>query len=1353
MIHRMPHHDIDTWEKLSSQVLNAIKSLIDALRSAPYPQKRVVDKPGKHACQSKDDFSLTAHFRSVGIFDVVQQLNALRNQLNQLNHAQISIDETQKSFGAISDERNQVLRDIIFPLLIHLQNCYAILDHAPQPTAPYVSDSRRKNKPIPSKGMLSLNDYTNVACLLEFVVCTSLLPQMGYYSFLDESREIDRSSAMILAQKRCRSLPKSLAGRILPQSLTWGIHAAADAWQGEQQAPDDNLRRITMFNQNYNELLQLSHTIGRLVLLDRFRPMLLPRHLDDLFMTLLFLERRKWSLDKIMKKCTDSHVENVALDAIEDEKRLRHLQWAVLFTPLQLKLTTSMQNPTDQTSNIEFRQIDCREAAFAYRTLLGGEAGVMMSLQSTDAYSTHNILKIPPWIRMRLGQCLTKLAQDDLHAVVDVFVASARGMGSDSAQEDKDVMTGAAARLARALCATPSSSNGHMTIVTFQKILCDQFIDYLIDEGDEVYKVLVDESKKCKRVDTERKLSRSGLAMMYTLWATIGQLTEEGLQWYASRLCSGLIPLDQDITPIRRLTSLQSISAIWIWLSAMPSSLDSSIMKKTHSIILGNILSAETSGCTMLSQTLRLMASIKSKLVSEMNAENTALRHIAEITFIQVVRSLFQGERNAYPVAVELIKAVADSRFDRQGYAFSFRPAGSNNSYDGKICIRSSPNSQSSDSDVLQQVEQRGCILIDSVVVPAADAIESILDGKEGIDTLDGIEYSLPSVIFRLVLMIHFYASHSKNDDGDIAAKVNSKLSEYGLVDLLRKDCHAFRIAATVLLGFLCEKCSPASILMGGPNADILELLGIVIDCAALHMRKEVTASSSSVSPEELFSTTSVVISLLVSLLELGVTKRSDHDESILRTMMPSLHMLSQSNHSRTHRKCESGSSVKLAELAEMASHAMALIASRNSDLGNSSTDKQVTAATKFGIELVAYKLSLAERDLRSSQPPMRAKAVVLLRHLARSLCIDSTESVDDEVKKVLVTEVDPSSQSTSAQEVESDQNRLVVNSLARISFISLSDAESYVYLAGIQTLVAICDVSPSEILPLTATIVARGVISDLAVLSSDAKVSSITISLIPEERIKCAEALIFMIRRRGESIHVFSRLLFDLMLFGSKQSHQESQNRHDNFSLDIQDQTYSYFVGTDNETDNYDYLHERRVRLNTGGPVFEMEEDDLLRSTSISVVCELISVLQSPSIVSYCHLLVQLAIDALQLDNSRPVRRAAASLARDLYVSVDNELSCNDALHPTSSMAVAMVCSQESVLYSVLQSCASGNDTLPNGNARYLDMATQSRCTEAIELREHLQSLAVFDAATLVSDSLTVESVPVVKAVRKALS
>jgi hypothetical protein len=41
----------------------------------------------------------------------------------------------------------------------------------------------------------------------------------------------------------------------------------------------------------------------------------------------------------------------------------------------------------------------------------------------------------------------------------------------------------------------------------------------------------------------------------------------------------------------------------------------------------------------------------------------------------------------------------------------------------------------------------------------------------------------------------------------------------------------------------------------------------------------------------------------------------------------------------------------------------------------------------------------------------------------------------------------------------------------------------------------------------------------------------------------------------------------------------------------------------------------------------------------------------------------------------------------------------------------------------------------------------------EAIEIRKHLESLSVFNAAALVAESMKVESEPVVVAIKKALS
>jgi hypothetical protein len=1350
--------DLDAWEEQSAQVLNAIRCFIDALRSAPCPQGNAAGLPNQTQKRQSDiRIPLVDHLRSSGVFDLV----------HHLSDSQVCDSSTE-----------QILHHVIFPLLTQLQACYTILDNAADSPVPQSTSSEKgNNKPLPSKGMLSLKDYTNVACLLEFAICTSLLPQMGYYSFLDEGKHIDRSKAMLLAQQRFRSLPKSLAGRISSQSLAWGMHAAADGWSqtasttnGERQSATVDARAMIL-HQNCKELSQLAISVGRLVLLDRFRPMLLPRHLADLYMALLFLERCKWSLQKVIKSQTEDSSLN-KLQHVGDENGIKELYSALLFTPLQMNLATHMHQSTKSTKStdkIEVKPIDHREAALACRTLLGGEASVVMSPQSANASlqrSNNLVLMIPPWIRMRLGQCLTKLAEDDLHAVVDVFVASARSIGSESTQHDGDIMTGAAARLARVLCAKPSSDNGLNAARRFQQQLCDQFINFLVLEGEIICRKLMDGSEESKNEVLEMKLSRSCLAMVHTLCATFSQLPENVLQsYFVARLSSGLFPSDQaDKSSTECFATMQSTSAIWFWLSAMPSSyyLDPSIRKKLKSVLLNNIPSTSYthSNCTILGQALRLAAIFRqvdseSKLVVEVNSDhaNNAVQLIAEMTLNQILYSLLRESADVYSIALEIVKAVAADQFDREGYTFCISHTITKASPPAPVYTRSADISQPH-ADVLKGVEQRGITMIDAVIAPIAAVAESMLvDNTEKGGALDRNEYLLPGALFQLVLMMHFYTSSSANDDSNMAAKVNAKLSQYGLVNLLKKDFHASRIAATVMLGLLCEKCSPASILLGTShsqeeaNADILELLAIIIECAAFQMEKSQATNNAAASLQELFSTTSIVVSLLVSLLELGSEKRSDHDENILQSMMSSLQILSISTHTQFQRPRDDNDeatalSVELAELAEMSSHAMALIVARKTD-GKDSTSRQEADTSKSGIELIAEQLSFAERDLESSQPPLRAKAVVSLRHIARSLnTAGATSEIIQEVKATVCEFRQPSSRTMPEAE-------LVARSLARICFISLSDAESYVYLASVQTLVAICDMCPNVILPLTATLVAKGT-AELPILLADAKVEDVVLNLSPEQRIKAAESLIFMIRRRGDAIFLHDRLLFDLLLFGTKQ-HQDKSSPHQENSLNIQLQTHTYFIGEDGVTDND--LDERQVRINTGGPVFKLEEGDLLRATSISVVSELVIVLKPASVAPFCHILVKLVSDALQLDDSRPVHRAAATLARELYASIEDEVSNNDNSPLSASLAVAMASSHESLLCSIIKSGASVGYTTSNGNRCYIDAATQSRCAEAVEIRDNLESCSVFSTASFVAESLKVEDNPMVNAVKKALA
>ena len=94
---------------------------------------------------------------------------------------------------------------------------------------------------------------------------------------------------------------------------------------------------------------------------------------------------------------------------------------------------------------------------------------------------------------------------------------------------------------------------------------------------------------------------------------------------------------------------------------------------------------------------------------------------------------------------------------------------------------------------------------------------------------------------------------------------------------------------------------------------------------------------------EALISTSSVVLTLMVTMLELGSEKRPDEEEVILRSMLPSLAMLAHfSERSRVGRYAISGQP----ELAEMASHAMSLIAAR-SQMPSISVNREANGRSK----------------------------------------------------------------------------------------------------------------------------------------------------------------------------------------------------------------------------------------------------------------------------------------------------------------------------------------------------------------------------------------------------------------------
>ena len=258
---------------------------------------------------------------------------------------------------------------------------------------------------------------------------------------------------------------------------------------------------------------------------------------------------------------------------------------------------------------------------------------------------------------------------------------------------------------------------------------------------------------------------------------------------------------------------------------------------------------------------------------------------------------------------------------------------------------------------------------------------------------------------------------------------------------------------------------------------------------------------------------------------------------------------------------------------------------------------------------------------------------------------------------------------------------------------------------------------------------------------------------LSDEQRVKLAEAVMFMIRRRA-AVDEFVPTLVEIMLYGTLErlgqqqesaSSSQTEGRLCQATL-IQQETQQYFLRSDCEQAELEVesikerWQEQDIRLKTGGPVFQAEEADVVRAARISVLAELVGIGKASVMAPYCALLVRLCVDALRLETSRPVTRAASLLAREIYGSLVYEQqdvveALQDSQHSRSDiripMAVALVNSDEALLVAVLKYVVAGVGE--NKKRRLYDPATEVRCKEALQLREQVEKGGIMAAARLI--------------------
>jgi len=308
------------------------------------------------------------------------------------------------------------------------------------------------------------------------------------------------------------------------------------------------------------------------------------------------------------------------------------------------------------------------------------------------------------------------------------------------------------------------------------------------------------------------------------------------------------------------------------------------------------------------------------------------------------------------------------------------------------------------------------------------------------------------------------------------------------------------------------------------------------------------------------------------------------------------------------------------------------------------------------------------------------------------------------------------------------------------LAISTLRDTESYVYLAGIQTIVAIADVKPQSVLPIIIFAISTGVLKLNGI--------SLTTKIDENDRVKLAEALFFIIRRRGKAINHYVTQLLGSMIYGNPKVEQlQSQSE---VSV-IQTQTHDYFMAraedTNELTETPDHLDKRTLRVNTGGPLFEVELHDVLRSSCIFLVAEVVNFAFPSSISSYVSELVHLVISALHLEQSRSVRRAVSFLAACIYGAALREA---EGEWDTKSLIIALVKSKEVAMKDVLI-ISMNQDPV---SSKVHDPALSARCEEALNARTQLEEIEAFSVAAMYIEELNRDDGnPMVSIIKKRLN
>jgi hypothetical protein len=581
-------------------------------------------------------------------------------------------------------------------------------------------------------------------------------------------------------------------------------------------------------------------------------------------------------------------------------------------------------------------------------------------------------------------------------------------------------------------------------------------------------------------------------------------------------------------------------------------------------------------------------------------------------------------------------------------------------------------------------------------------------------------------------------------------------VENFGVLELIGTSAvHVFRMIYFILidgvsdtrdfssrsdLKFVSSECSITEALFTQDNAGALSYflhhhINDEAKITQVGVVEEQSREVDSTVADSRISMSSLCLSLLLTILQLGKKHRVAVEEDYFRTFLPILKVYAQDLD--YDRPMSTEEAAARSSMAEIAAHICVLIVSRDAFEKKNKEEKK--AQQDFIGEhcgRLVKLISQAEQDLRSDTAPIRARGMVSLMRAARtevkihdhdiSLKVKNCTNISESAQDSFVTLCCSASTLSERALCRCDSERML-----QVAILAMEDKDSFVFLAAVQTLSSLCDVDPQYFLPRLTIAISRGILENKTVNRRKETPIAISISC----RAKLCESLIFAIRRRGEALGHYSVSLVDELLRGCRSNIQEVNDARGgstdvvNFMHSAEQPTINFLI----EQQTHDFLNrevteyddeaglkeEKQMKMLVGGPIFEVEELDSVRSGCYNCLAEIIMTLGQPTLVAqFIPKIVFLCLDALRLDKGRLVRRAAAFLSREVYRAAFREgkmlVSQEHQLFP--SLTVELVISGEACLAATLMQMTQSNTT--NGKSTY-DPATDARIAEALELRQ----------------------------------